>query len=145
MLGRYKKQHDVVADWFGRAGEGLANDELVDLLEEALRVVRSAARPDVSEVMLAAVLDRVLVNTADAYPSLPRATSEAGVASFASLRTAAPRLERTILRQAIVFLLTDFRAILANLTIETLSKGLQSKLAAVRLKRKRHHPGERGL
>ncbi len=71
---------------------------------------------------------------ADAYPSLPRLTVESDSADFAALRAAAPRLKRGILAQGVEYIVTDFLAILGNLTGDMLSKGLHAKLAAVRLK-----------
>ena len=123
-----------------RAEQGLTNAELVDLLAQALGELSSAARPTVSQLMLDAVLERALINAGDAYPSLPRARIEAGRADFAALRAAAPGLKRGALTQAIEFTLTDFLAILGNLTAELLSEGLQSRLDAVSLMRKRGGP-----
>lgn len=137
MVLNYGGHRDAVASWMSRAGKGLSNDELVELLELAVRAVWAGARPNVSEVTLAAVLDRALINAADAYPSLPRTTVDDGEADLAALRAAAPRLKRETVKQAIEYIVTDFLAILGNLTAETLSKGLHAKLAAVRAKRGR--------
>ncbi len=127
-----------------QAGEGLSSEELVELLDQALRAVWSVARPNISEATLAAVLDRALVNTADEYPGLPRVTIETDAADFSALRAAAPRLKRDELARAIEFLLTDFMAILGNLTAEIMTSSLQQKLSSVRLRRRGGDSGGRG-
>lgn len=143
MVLQYKGHRDAVAKWMSQAGPGLSNDELVDLLDQALRALWAVARPHISEVTLAAVLDRALVNVSDAFPSVPRLTVDADAANLAALRTAAPRLKRETLAQAVEYVLTDFLAILGNLTAEMFSKSLLAKLSGLRLKRRRANPGDR--
>ncbi len=45
MVLHYKGHHDAVARWMSAAGEGLSNDELVDLLEQGLRAVWTPRGP----------------------------------------------------------------------------------------------------
>ena len=135
--GYYISHRKAVSGWLAQAGKGLSNEQLVDLLEQALRALCSVARPNISETMLAAVLDRALVHAAEAHPSLPQVTVQPGAADFSALRAAAPRLTREMLLEAVEFVVADFLAILGNLTADILNKKLHSKLAGLRLKRGR--------
>jgi hypothetical protein len=145
MLLRYKQHRDEVARWLAKAGKTLSNEQLVDLFEEALRGLCAAARPSVSEVTLTAVLDRALVNAADARQGLPlhRLVIVSGAADFAALRAAAPGLKRPDLLRLIAFIVTDFLAILGSLTGHMLNDDLHAKLSTVRLGGRRGGPKER--
>jgi len=142
--GDYVRHQAVVTAWLSKAEKGLDNEQLVDLLELTLTRVMDAARLPAGEITLAAVLDRVVGTAADAFQWLPRTVVTAGAADFSAFRAAAPRLQRQNVLRAVHFVLTDFLAILGNLTAEVLTPELHKQLDSVRLKKTRNnHRGKR--
>lgn len=143
-IGDYGAHRSRVEAWLERAEKDLTNEQLVDLLEQALERLSAAALESASEVTIAAVLDRSVVETVDAHRWLPPIPVSGASADLAAFRSAAPGLKRENVLQAARFLLTDFLAILGNLTAEVLTRGLHKELAQVRLNKPRR-PKNGGL
>lgn len=136
-LGNYGAHRRHVEVWLERAEKGLANEQLVDLLEQALERLSAAALESASEVTIAAVLDRSIVETGDLHRWLPPIAVAGASADFSAFRAAAPGLKRESVLHVSAFLLSDFLAILGNLTAEVLTRGLHHELSQVRLNKPR--------
>ena len=136
-FGDYIRHQAHVTGWLKKNERGLSNEQLVDLLELALSSLWESAALSVGEVTLAAVLDRTVVNACEMYKWLPNIVVSGGAADFSVLREAAPRLNRRNVLRAVHFILTDFQAILGNLTAETITPALNRQLANARFKKAR--------
>lgn len=136
----YGRHQQLVTAWLKKAGRGLTSAQLADLVENAIAAIWVAARVSVNDVTLTAILDRTLVNAADAFPWLPELPLGENTVDASALRE--PGFPKARAVKAVEHVVTDFIAIIGNMTAETLSPILHEELRKVQLGSRPDAPGE---
>ena len=120
--------------WFDRtlASQDVSAARLISLFERAAGALWERSQRPLGEVTVAAIVDRVLYNASEKYPSLGTLKIEGTRISFDELRRQG-KAGLPDLRDAIRFVLVEFLTVIGNLTDEILTPGLHAELARVGL------------
>ena len=125
--------HQVNA-WMMQAAKGLPPEQVLQLFEQAMAALWSRAHLTLGDVTLSAIMDRVLYNSAERFPPFESLTVGANGMDFEELREQATVLDGDDLAEGIRFVITEFLAVIGNLTGEILTPSLHAELSKVTLK-----------
>lgn len=147
MRSKYRDHSAFVEEWLDDAGRGLDCERLLELLQQAVRVVWDSARVSISDVTLDAVLERVVINARDHFPWLPALPVVHSSIDTSVLRAHCGRAKLGEILKASRFIVTEFLAINGNLTGEALTPAMHRGLAKARWKKPKDSPksGESAL
>ena len=122
----------MVDEWLAEVASGLSSDQLLDLLEQAVRAVWDSARTCINDVILCAVLERVVINARRHFTWLPPLPIADDSIDASALRAHSTVGNPSAIYKVVRFIVTEFVSINGNLTGETLSKTMHRTLAGVR-------------
>jgi hypothetical protein len=120
-----------VEDWLSTAATDLSAAGLIDLLERGLAALWHGASETLGEITLTAIVDRILFVASERYPFVAITKAGSTLVAFEVRPLGAVQPERR-LREVVAFVLTEFIAVLGNLTDEILTPALHGALAGVR-------------
>lgn len=128
-------QHAAIVDaWFERSAKDLSRELRLRLLEAALGALWSRIKTTLGEVTLTAIAERILSDTAEAFPLLSGLKVDP-VHGFDSRELSAriSSVDSAKLDKAIRFVLVEFLTVLGRLTAEILTPELHAELSHVAL------------
>lgn len=128
---RYRAHGQIVAAWIEKNLADLSPAEMVESFEVFLHSLIRQTRTSISEVTLAAVLDRVLYNSSEQYPILKTLKQKNAQLSFSDLKSLDVDDDETEIKEAFHYLLTEIIFILGNLTGEQITPLLHGELDKV--------------
>jgi hypothetical protein len=122
-----ENQHlECVEAWIARRTDEAAN-ACVDAFQAALTRLWRRACLTLGEVTLGAIVDRVLINTAQRFPAFAVMRLGPDGVHCGELREA--RIERAVLIDGMRFALLELLTVIGNLTAEILTPALHAELA----------------
>lgn len=136
MKFKYQQHQLVVERWLATAGKKLSAEQQIDLLEQTIGALWRAAQPSISEVTLALILDRVVINTRDHFPNFPDLAVAAPSLDVAPLRARRAVLGAAKVKAAVAFLITEFVAINSGMTADALTPAMHKTLSKIRWKKR---------
>ena len=117
-----------VDSWLERVGSKVSVKALLRLFDQAMDALWKRANPVLGEVTIAAIVDRVLWNSAEHYAFLsPLKLGSAGISS-AGLKERASTLDVPHLKEGLRFTLVEFLTVIGALTGDILTPPLQEEL-----------------
>lgn len=132
-MARRSGHSDFIDQWLERsAADDLPREDLLDLFDEALRVLWALTSTTLGEVTLSAIADRVRHNAAEAFPAFASLrVDKNGRIQSRDLRKNVESVPRQKLVEGMRFVLVEFLAVLGNLTGGILTPELHAELLAV--------------
>jgi hypothetical protein len=120
--------------WMREAANDLSADQLLQLSERAMAALWNRTYFILGEVTLTAITDRVLYNASEEFPPFELLKLEPSGINWQGLREQHEALDEGELTEGIRFVLTEFMAVIGNLTAEILTPALYAELSKVTLK-----------
>lgn len=138
----YDGHANVVSTWLRRIPKEATITQVVDYLDLTCAALWRQGHTTISEVVLSAIMDRVLVNAHDRFPWLALRLEASGL-RFDELRRTSGRITRGQITDAAQFIVADFISILGHMTGEILSPGLHKVLLEKRFPKRKSGGSQR--
>src|ERR1041384_6431546 len=104
-----------VSEWMRRAAT-VSQDQLARLFERAMSALWHRTYSALGDITVAAIVDRVLYNAAEKFPSLRSLKLDASGINFAEFRHHARSISDRELKEAIQFVLVELLTVVGNLS-----------------------------
>lgn len=126
-------QHGPFVDaWLARSPKNPSPQAALELLERGFKATLTAARRTLGDLTLAAIADRVLIETAQRFAFSSSITMKVeGELDFAELRDNLESIPPLQLNQCTRFILVELLTVFGNLTAEILTPELHAELSKV--------------
>jgi len=120
--------------WLDRSAKDASPEQLVQLLDAALRGLLGRTETTLGEVTLSAIADRVLHNTTERFAGFATLRFNGGEGvNCQQLAAQARSLHKGELRDGVRFLIVELLSVLGNLTAEILTPELHAELSKIAL------------
>jgi hypothetical protein len=125
---RYKQHSEQVAAWIDWSTSGLKKQHLAEHFEKTILALLNRAQPSVSDLTLAAILERVLYNSTEQFPLLQFIQIINGRWTLDPIQKKLENFDEIEIKKAFHYLITEFLFIIGNLTGEQLTPILHKEL-----------------
>jgi hypothetical protein len=134
MTDKYKSHRNQVEAWLSEVVVDLTPEQLVQLFDLALTSLWNRARTTVSSVFLTAVWERVALSRSESRQLLALLQLSEDGLDFKDLHRVAPTIPENQLVETFKYAISEFIAILGDVTNEVLTPSLYEDLAELKTK-----------
>src|SRR4029077_14703976 len=111
-----------------------SSNQLAQLFEQAMGAIWHRAYLTLGELTLTAIVDRVLYNATENFPTFGSLKLDTNGINCAEFRERASTMSERELAKSIHFVLVELLTVIGNLTAEVLTPFLHSELSKITLK-----------